>query len=159
MPGVSGVTVVTTLVCSFYFACEAAGAARARHSPCPLFRGTMLVHDSDDIHVARGRALVCLRCLTTESRLPVASPASPRGYAGQPTLLRYDRSRMAYQPKLRKQRRLVPLAGIEPALLAELDFESSASTSSATGAFAGRPEAAGTKPAKYSGRLLGVNRD
>ena len=30
--------------------------------------------------------------------------------------------------------RLVPLAGIEPALLAELDFESSASTSSATGA-------------------------
>jgi hypothetical protein len=33
---------------------------------------------------------------------------------------------------------LVPLAGIEPALLAELDFESSASTSSATGAF-GRP--------------------
>src|SRR5262249_44322227 len=32
--------------------------------------------------------------------------------------------------------RMVPLAGIEPALLAELDFESSASTSSATGAFA-----------------------
>jgi hypothetical protein len=31
---------------------------------------------------------------------------------------------------------LVPLAGIEPALLAELDFESSASTSSATGAIA-----------------------
>ena len=37
-----------------------------------------------------------------------------------------------------KRRSLVPLAGIEPALLAELDFESSASTSSATGAF-GRP--------------------
>ena len=32
---------------------------------------------------------------------------------------------------------MVPLAGIEPALLAELDFESSASTSSATGAFGG----------------------
>ena len=31
---------------------------------------------------------------------------------------------------------MVPLAGIEPALLAELDFESSASTSSATGALA-----------------------
>jgi hypothetical protein len=30
--------------------------------------------------------------------------------------------------------KVVPLAGIEPALLAELDFESSASTSSATGA-------------------------
>jgi hypothetical protein len=37
MPGVSGVTVVTTLVCSFHFACEAAGASRARHSLRPLF--------------------------------------------------------------------------------------------------------------------------
>ena len=36
MPGVSGVTVVTMLVCSFYFACEAAGASRARHSLRPL---------------------------------------------------------------------------------------------------------------------------
>ena len=36
---------------------------------------------------------------------------------------------------------LVPLAGIEPALLAELDFESSASTSSATGAFGRGAEA------------------
>jgi hypothetical protein len=35
---------------------------------------------------------------------------------------------------MRKLRPLVPLAGIEPALLAELDFESSASTNSATGA-------------------------
>ncbi len=35
--------------------------------------------------------------------------------------------------------RLVPLAGIEPALLAELDFESSASTSSATGAHGRHP--------------------
>ena len=33
----------------------------------------------------------------------------------------------------------MPLAGIEPALLAELDFESSASTNSAIGAQAGRP--------------------
>lgn len=43
--------------------------------------------------------------------------------------------------------RVVPLAGIEPALLAELDFESSASTSSATGALGqpltGRREAGG----------------
>src|SRR4026207_2534494 len=37
------------------------------------------------------------------------------------------------------RRELVPLAGIEPALLAELDFESSASTNSAIGAQAGRP--------------------
>ena len=38
---------------------------------------------------------------------------------------------------------LVPLAGIEPALLAELDFESSASTNSATGASAAGPREAG----------------
>ncbi len=37
-------------------------------------------------------------------------------------------------------RSVVPLAGIEPALLAELDFESSASTNSATGAFGRPPE-------------------
>src|SRR5947209_1440659 len=36
--------------------------------------------------------------------------------------------------------RMVPLAGIEPALLAELDFESSASTNSATGALGRRPQ-------------------
>jgi hypothetical protein len=36
MPGETGVTVVTTLVCSFYFACEAAGASSARHSLRPL---------------------------------------------------------------------------------------------------------------------------
>ncbi len=33
--------------------------------------------------------------------------------------------------------KVVPLAGIEPALLAELDFESSASTNSAIGATRG----------------------
>jgi hypothetical protein len=52
----------------------------------------------------------------------------------------------------------VPLAGIEPALLAELDFESSASTNSATGAFcksARKPEVA--KPAEYSGQGMRVN--
>jgi hypothetical protein len=38
---------------------------------------------------------------------------------------------------------LVPLAGIEPALLAELDFESSASTNSATGAFHAQPKGRG----------------
>jgi hypothetical protein len=49
---------------------------------------------------------------------------------------------------------LVPLAGIEPALLAELDFESSASTNSATGASgAARLRGADVaKPAEYSGR-------
>jgi hypothetical protein len=38
MPGETGVTVVTMLVCSFYFACEAAGASSARHSLRPLFQ-------------------------------------------------------------------------------------------------------------------------
>ncbi len=40
MPGETGVTVVTMLVCLFYFAREAAGASSARHSLRPLtFRG------------------------------------------------------------------------------------------------------------------------
>src|SRR6266403_942488 len=39
MPGRSGVTVVTMLVCLFYFACEAAGALSARHSLRPLLLG------------------------------------------------------------------------------------------------------------------------
>ena len=51
----------------------------------------------------------------------------------------------------------MPLAGIEPALLAELDFESSASTNSATGAFRDNSKAAVAKPAEYSGRGLPVN--
>ena len=53
---------------------------------------------------------------------------------------------------------LVPLAGIEPALLAELDFESSASTSSATGAL-GRPlrKESVAKPADYSHGKDAVN--
>jgi hypothetical protein len=37
------------------------------------------------------------------------------------------------EPKL-TERRLVPHAGVEPALLSKLDFESSASTNSANGA-------------------------
>src|ERR1700681_633202 len=60
--------------------------------------------------------------------------------------------------RIRADARLVPLAGIEPALLAELDFESSASTNSATGAFRTSAGAAGVgKPAEYSGRHLPVN--
>jgi hypothetical protein len=40
MPGDSGVTVVTMLVCLFYFAREAAGASSARHSlRLLIFRG------------------------------------------------------------------------------------------------------------------------
>src|SRR5213596_1097786 len=42
MPGETGVTVVTMLVCLFYFACEAAGASSARHSLRPLISGRMV---------------------------------------------------------------------------------------------------------------------
>jgi hypothetical protein len=42
------------------------------------------------------------------------------------------------KPLQNPRKTLVPLAGIEPALLAELDFESSASTNSATGALCRR---------------------
>jgi hypothetical protein len=44
-----------------------------------------------------------------------------------------------FENRIGKIETVVPLAGIEPALLAELDFESSASTSSATGAFGRLP--------------------
>src|SRR6266403_1927826 len=47
MPGRSGVTVVTMLVCFVYFAREAAGALGARHSLRPLIsRGERLRHNS-----------------------------------------------------------------------------------------------------------------
>jgi hypothetical protein len=43
----SGVTVVTTLVCFIYFAREAAGASSARHSLRPLFSWAEgFMHDS-----------------------------------------------------------------------------------------------------------------
>ena len=55
--------------------------------------------------------------------------------------------------------RMVPLAGIEPALLAELDFESSASTSSATGAHEAHVVKQGTaKRADYIRPAFRVNR-
>ena len=48
MPGETGVTVVTMLVCFIYFAREAAGALGARHSPRPLFseRRNDFLHNS-----------------------------------------------------------------------------------------------------------------
>src|SRR5258708_14432843 len=42
----SGVTVVTTLVCLFYFAREAAGALGTRHSLRPLFLGERFCQNS-----------------------------------------------------------------------------------------------------------------
>jgi hypothetical protein len=46
MPGETGVTVVTTLVCFLFFAREAAGATSARHSLRPCFRGPKFLQNS-----------------------------------------------------------------------------------------------------------------
>src|SRR6185436_3880764 len=55
-------------------------------------------------------------------------------------------------------RSVVPLAGIEPALLAELDFESSASTSSATGALGRRVEPPSRSRRNIAGGSCGSTR-
>src|SRR6266567_194808 len=85
---------------------------------------------------------------TKESKIVIPTPrnceAARKVQSGLPT-------------EAAKQRRMVPLAGIEPALLAELDFGSTASTSSATGAFRAQPEDWVAKPADYTGRALLVN--
>jgi len=58
MPGCSGVTVVTMLVCFVYFAREAAGALRARHSLRPLsFEDKFF---ANLVRIAPGNADVCL---------------------------------------------------------------------------------------------------
>jgi len=67
MPGVSGVTVVTTLVCSFYFACEAAGASSARHSLRLYVRGERFMNNSGvftrrDREGVAGSHTGCLKC-------------------------------------------------------------------------------------------------
>jgi len=58
MPGVSGVTVVTTLVCLFFIAYETAGAASARHSLRPLNRGS----DVSGITRAKTRGEIAKLC-------------------------------------------------------------------------------------------------
>src|SRR6266516_7707318 len=59
---ISGVTVVTMLVCYFYFACEAAGASCARHSLRPLIpRGEVLAKTRTH-RAARSRSCVFLGC-------------------------------------------------------------------------------------------------
>ena len=69
-----------------------------------------------------------------------------------------DRGRRIYLSQISVEIGMVPLAGIEPALLAELDFESSASTNSATGAYLTLAVSAEVgKPAEYSGRFPPVN--
>src|SRR5260221_9621389 len=72
MPGETGVTVVTMLVCLFYFACEAAGASSARHSLRPLiFRRRDVPGKPRADRAARSRNYVCERgCLKFESVRP-----------------------------------------------------------------------------------------
>ena len=88
------------------------------------------------------------------SRASLPRPASPSGFAGQAPLLRYEGAGLAAPSVAAKQRSLVPLAGIEPALLAELDFESSASTSSATGASGHEPQGTSQGPVARSRRNI-----
>jgi len=73
MPGQSGEPVVTTLVCSFYFACEAAGALDTRHSLRPLlFWGEDSLQSSDGLRRENG-----------DSRfLPSLHPPKPLGEGG-----------------------------------------------------------------------------
>src|SRR5258706_7362451 len=82
MLGETGVTVVTMLVCLFYFACEAAGASSARHSLRPLIPegGTSLAtfarkprRDREGMSVRR-----CLKCeaMTVFDPTPLATTVS-----------------------------------------------------------------------------------
>jgi hypothetical protein len=59
MPGVSGVTVVTTLVCFVFITHEAAGASSARHFLRPLISGRMVFAKTRTHRAARMRAHVC----------------------------------------------------------------------------------------------------
>ena len=68
---------------------------------------------------------------------------TPTSGAGRPLTLTYCFSVISGRFRTPLDGDLVPLAGVEPALLAELDFESSASTNSATGARTGVEPARG----------------
>src|ERR1700719_4397297 len=82
MPGDSGVTVVTMLVCLFYFACEAAGASSARHSLRPLnFGGSVSSGKTRAKGAARSRSCGCEACcclkIESETRVSGRGAASP----------------------------------------------------------------------------------
>ncbi len=108
MPGVSGVTVVTTLVCSFHFACEAAGAARARHSLRPLIReGAVLLINSGAAR--RGNAeLYRNPCC---GLIPCVAHPSRRGYR---PLLRMRSPHLARGQTLMVRRRIAPSRTMRP---------------------------------------------
>ena len=83
MPGVSGVTVVTMLVCSFYFACEAAGASRARHSLRPLLKGGRLHAQSGRISAAGMRIAVLM---SSDPRNAPHTQSSSPGLTGRSSI-------------------------------------------------------------------------
>src|SRR3981081_3187022 len=84
-PGRSGEPVVTTLVCSYHFARETAGAAGTRLSLLPPFRGMTFTARA---HVCRERADACLvSCLKFESEIWAACARSD----AEPIPLTFDR--------------------------------------------------------------------
>src|SRR5260221_3998883 len=77
MPGETGVTVVTMLVCLFYFACEAAGASSARHSLRHLnFRRRDVPGNRRAKPAARSRSCALNRATQKHSSCPGLTRAS-----------------------------------------------------------------------------------
>jgi hypothetical protein len=72
MPGDSGVTVVTTLVCYLHIAREAAGAAGARHSLRPLIPEGRTFR----VKLAWMRGEIAKLCLRIAGRLKIESVAN-----------------------------------------------------------------------------------
>src|SRR5258706_3072044 len=92
MPGRSGVTVVTMLVCLFYFACEAAGASSARHSLRPPISGRKAQTQLGRIAPrGRGRMLVC-HC---EERSDANRHCEPTGRANARPMTGYAKQSIA----------------------------------------------------------------
>src|SRR5439155_12076877 len=84
VPGETGVTVVTTLVCYFYFACEAAGASSARHSLRPLISGAKFLPNLGRIAPRDRGVMMSLRGAKRRS--------NPLFYSRQHGLLRFARN-------------------------------------------------------------------
>jgi hypothetical protein len=79
MPGETGVTVVTTLVCSLYFACEAAGALGAPGIPCALTLSGERLCKTRALSAPRDcRCASEIRCLKIESETCASCGAARR---------------------------------------------------------------------------------
>jgi len=91
MPGRSGVTVVTMLVCLFFITHEAAGASRARHSLRPLISesGTSMAKNSDASRRENAGSYLNLERRHCEERSDEAIHSS---FARRDGLLRFARN-------------------------------------------------------------------